>query len=189
MRRMFRPLLALTVVALPAVAHADGVELGTTASVASESSDVRSAGHPGVALSASSWSGSLGVVAEVGHQPWAWDSSANYLAVSGRISPASSPKRICDRRSCTSLRPWLELGIAREMWMIEEPGIPQTSFSRNAGRAGLGLDVLTNNLGGTIWFRVQHANDRPTIMGAFGEAREPYDTSLVVGLGVFFAAI
>jgi hypothetical protein len=49
--------------------------------------------------------------------------------------------------------------------------------------------MLANNVGGTVWFRVQHATDRPTVMGAFGEAREPYDTSLVVGLGVFFAAM
>jgi hypothetical protein len=190
MRRMFRHLLVLAVFAVPAVAHADGnLELGPTLAVASESSDVRSAGHPGIALSGASWNGSLGVVAEVGHQPWAWDSSAKWLALGGRISPVSSPKRICDRRSCMSLRPWLELGISREMWMIEEPGIPKTTFSRNSGRAGLGLDVLSSTVGGTIWFRVQHANDRPTIMGPFGEAREPYDTSLVVGLGVFFAAM
>ncbi|HUS31786.1 MAG TPA: hypothetical protein VMZ53_24960 [Kofleriaceae bacterium] len=187
---MFRPLLVLAVVSVPAFAHADGnLELGPTLAVASESSDVRSAGHPGIALSGASWSGPVGVTAEVGHQPWAWDSSSNWLSVGGRISPVSSPKRICDRRSCTSLRPWLELGIAREMWMLEEPGIPHSSFSRFSGRAGAGIDVLRSDMGGTIWFRVQHANDRPTIMGPFGEAREPYDTSLVVGLGVFFAAI
>ncbi|HTL31745.1 MAG TPA: hypothetical protein VL326_01405 [Kofleriaceae bacterium] len=188
---MFRPLLALAVALVPAVAHADSgnLELGPALAVASESSDVRSAGHPGVAVSGVAWNGSFGLVVEAGHQPWAWDSSANWLAAGARISPASSPKKICDRRSCLALRPWLELGVAREMWMIEEPGIPQTSFDRNAGRAGVGLDMLTNNVGGTVWFRVQHATDRPTVMGAFGEAREPYDTSLVVGLGVFFAAM
>jgi hypothetical protein len=192
MRRMLRPLLALAVVSVPALAHADGnLELGPSLGVASESADVRSAGHPGVSVTGVGWtaSGSMGLVAEAGHQPWAWDSSANWLAFGARVTPASTPKRICDRRSCLALRPWLELGIAREMWMIEEPGIPQTSFSRNAARAGLGLDMLANNVGGTVWFRVQHATDRPTIMGPFGEAQEPYDTSLVVGLGVFFAAM
>lgn len=181
----------LAVLAVPVAAHADGnLEVGATAGVASESSDVHSAGHPGVAVTGVSWDGHLGVMAEAGHQPWAWDSSASYFAIGGRITPASSPRRICDRRSCLALRPWLELGISREQWMIEEPGIPHTAFGRNAGRAAVGLDALVgNNVGGTIWFRVQHATDRPTIMGPYGEAREPYDTSLVVGLGVFFAAM
>lgn len=188
---MFRSALVLAVLAVPVAAHADGnLEVGATAGVASESSDVHSAGHPGVAVTGVSWDGHLGVMAEAGHQPWAWDSSASYFAIGGRITPASSPRRICDRRSCLALRPWLELGISREQWMIEEPGIPHTAFGRNAGRAAVGLDALVgNNVGGTIWFRVQHATDRPTIMGPYGEAREPYDTSLVVGLGVFFAAM
>jgi hypothetical protein len=187
---MLRQLLVLALVAVPAAAQADGLEVGATAAVASESSSVSSAGHPGVAVTGVSWDGAIGIVAEAGHQPWAWDSSNNYFAIGGRITPASSPRRICDRRSCTSLRPWLELGISREQWMIEEPGIPHTAFGRNAGRAAVGLDALVGNtVGGTIWFRVQHATDRPTIMGPYGEAREPYDTSLVVGLGVFFAAM
>jgi hypothetical protein len=187
---MLRPALALSVLLVPAFAHADGnLELGSSVGVASESSDVRSAGHPSIAVTGATWGGAFGLVADVGHQPWAWDSSANWFAIGGRISPASSPKRICDRRSCMSLRPWLELGVSRELWMIEEPGIPHTSFGRNAGRAGLGVDALGHGVGGTIWFRIQHATDRPTIMGPYGEAREPYDTSLVVGLGVFFAAM
>jgi hypothetical protein len=172
---MFRLLLAISIASVSTVAHADDkLELGSTVVANREGS--------GVTLNGATWLGRFGLALEGGHQQ---TGSASWLAIGARVSPFARPVSVC--RDCVTLRPWFEVGGAREMWMLE--GVDQP-YWRTTTRAGVGLDLLgSHDLGATIWFRVQHANDRPTVMSPFGEVGQPYDTSLVVGAGVFFGAL
>lgn len=169
----------------------DHVELGGHIVVASENSSPESAGYIGGELQLAVWSGPVGLVLYAGRHSWAWDGHVKWYGIAGRVAVYEGKKLACNpRKQCISARVWLEAGVGREQWAIDEPFATSLQHAaRNRLQVGIGADLFTGlaKLGGSTFFRVQRAKPMDVMQeSSFDDYGVPYGTSLVFGAGFVF---
>ena len=177
---MTRVAAAITVSILaPAPALAEE-QLGASYVIASASEDPRSAGHSGVALTATTWSGPLGGALELGHQTWSCDSRMWWARAGVRVALLRGAWVCNNRGRCLDGRLWIDGGVARELWTVDPAAGDATRHARTSGHAGVGIDLqLFGRTALAVFLRAQHT---ATEMQTDG----PYETSLVFGSSILF---
>jgi hypothetical protein len=81
-------------------------------------------------------------------------------------------------------RLWFELGVARELWHVEDD--VSRNMSRNRYSIGGGLDLGDTRLFDTIFVRVHRASPLLAVDRYGDKVEQTYETSLVFGLNLMF---
>lgn len=185
MKSVVAGILGLCAVSSVAAAE-DHAEIGGMFILASETGSSGSTGHPGGLAEAMTWFGQIALQVEVGHHGWAWDGGVDWAGIGARVAFYDSST--CGRQ-CAGYRAWLDVGIAREKWTLDEPDFETQSRTRNVQHVGFGADVIARRGwigGGTFWLRFTKGDPTEPAYGTYGEITEPYTSNLMFGIGVLF---
>jgi hypothetical protein len=191
--------IAAVIFASTPVLADDQQQVGASYLLASASDDPKSAGHSGVALTATTWTGALGGALEIGHQTWSWSSRMWWARAGVRVALLSGSWVCNNRGRCLEGRLWIDAGLARELWTVDlrrpawdVAGPDISHHARTSGHAGIGIDLqLLGRTGLAVFLRAQHASapridmQTASAMVPLGEDG-PYETSLVFGSSMLF---
>ena len=178
---------------LVAEARADErVQVDASILTASSSESVESAARYGYGVSLAAWNGRVAGILEAGEHDWAWDGEMRWVGAGARFALFGDGGRVCDPKRtdrCARIRPWLDLGVARESWLLEEPDTTVRG-TRYRAHAGFGTDFTFHDrfpLGMSVYFRVNRGQIADFVTADM-DVDAPYETNMVIGAGLFFIA-